>query len=167
MTTPRETTTEQPDELSIDPYVVIESILADDKIPSEARAEIKKTHDMFDRVGCNFADNAPFAEALWLAYTYGTIIGAYVATGDPAMLKKIGSLQQSVKGRRPRPRAWREPAKELAVTLRQGNPKLSQEALAEKIHEKLPASLKCPGVDTLIDFISELERAGTLPGMKR
>lgn len=152
---------------SIEPWSVIEEMRKNPRMPPDALAKTEEVLDMFERVGAAYADDLQVLDALKFAYAFGTVIGAYVATGDPKMLAIIDSLNQSSRAKAPRPRAWRAPAKELALTIRRDHPTLSQEKLAEKIHENWSSQAKCPSVETLSDFISELEQAGELPRRER
>jgi hypothetical protein len=165
--TPTEPVSNEPEELSLDPFVAIEQIRSNPHIPADQLAEVEKVHELFVRIGSFHADEEQICEALRLAYFYGTMIGAYTATRDPEMLVKIASLQQSIRAKSPRPREWHGPAAELAAGLRRENPRLSQEQLAEKIRKLLPPAVNPPGVDTIIDYVSMLERDGKCPKMQR
>lgn len=165
--TPTMPASKEPDALSLDPFVAIEQIRSNPHFGADDLTRINDFHEAFVRVGSFHADDEQFCEALKLAYIYGTMIGAYAATRDPEMLKKVASLEQSIRAKSPRPREWHGPAEELAVSLRRESPRLSQEQLAAKIRKLLPSSVNPPGVDTIIDYISILEREGRCPKMQR
>jgi hypothetical protein len=165
--TPTEPASKGPDELSLDPFVAIEQIRSNPHFGAEDLAKINDVHEAFVRVGSFHADNEQFCEALKLAYIYGTMIGAYTATSDPDMLVKVTSLQQASRAQSPRPREWHRLAAELAVSLRRENPRLSQEQLAEKIRRLLSPAVNPPGVETITDYVSTLEREGKCPKMRR
>jgi hypothetical protein len=167
-------TSEETEELSIDPMLVIEHIRRNLRIPPEARAALEDAHQNFETLKTIYSDDPQVTAAIIHAFGYGLAIGSYVNGLDEKVLERTDKLlsrhHQSLRGKKSAEKRvvkpWHAPAADLAIKLRGDNPRWSQVQLAEKIsaHLKLtlPARKDRVGVDTLKDFISALEREGRL-----
>ena len=156
----------------IDPWIVIERISANTNISPEDRAAIRAVHDLFERVGGDFSDDERVMDAIRIAFVYGTLIGSHVVTSDPDLVTEIVRLRSRLAGQRSgairSERPWHGPAAEAAREHRRMRPTISQEQLAEKISEHLceifdERSGCRVGTDTIKNFISKLERGGSIP----
>jgi hypothetical protein len=76
--------------------------------------------------------------------------------------KKAG-IESGNKRRAKADETWKPHALELAQKLREADPGLSQHRLADEISFKWKLDHAAPGHTTLTSFISQLEKAGTLP----
>ncbi len=155
---------DEPDVLGIDLWAMIEVLSANPHIPPADLAQIQDIHAMFERVGSAFADNEPVMDALGFAFGYGTLVGSFIATRDPTLLRKIVELQQRLKGKKSG-EMRREPSieivRKLAVTIRGQNPTLSRAKLGGKVADcwgKGALSLRM-----IERYLINLEKKGELP----
>lgn len=167
MTTTRETTTEQPDDLSIDPFVVIDQMLADDKIPDAARAQIEKAREAY----CNaISTNRDVAEC---GFGVGLVIGAHVAGSDKNVLKYVEELlerlHQSKKGTKSgevRRAATSDRVKEAALDILRKEPRVRSRAdLGRKVADRLGND--APTLKTIDRYLQALDKVGAMPTAER